>query len=191
MSGTVDLSGVVGSILRSYQAVLTEYQRMVTGDPGSLTTAARRYTEHATQVGEVGQELTQRAAGLGATWQGNAYDAFHRATGRHTGELDSLGTVLRKQSESLHGAANALTSARSYMDTLVQWFEQNARMLVQQAANAAAGAVGAFLNAARQLGESAVAAGRTSVQRLGEALSALFASPSGDMHILTQRGGVP
>lgn len=189
-SGVVDMSGAVSAILRSYQAVLVEYQRLVTGDPAALTTSARRHTEQASCLGGVRDELGNRASGLGSSWQGHAYDAFHQATGRHTTDLGSLASMLRRQSEALMSAASALTSARSTVDSVIAWFDENARMLVQQASTAAVGAAGAFIEAARQLGESAVSAAKASVRQFGAALTASFSPTAGGAHVLSQPGGV-
>jgi len=174
-SGVVDMSGVVGSMLASYRAVLVEYRRMVTGDVAALTSAAGRHADQASTVDSSRDELRGRASRLGGSWQGDAYRAFHASVARQAGALTELGAVLHAQSQSLGGAANALRAAQSTMDNLVSWFDQQARALIAQSAAAAAGAASAFTDAARQLGESAVAAARQCAQRLGETLTQLFA----------------
>ncbi|KAA2266472.1 hypothetical protein F0L68_01625 [Solihabitans fulvus] len=173
-SGVVDISGVIQSILSSYQRVLTEYQRQVTGDPGALTSAAQQHTEQAGTVGAVAGDATSRAQQLATDWHGDAYTAFRTATTQLSTDLHAVEALLRKESERLQGAANALTTAQAGAARVIEWFQQYASILVDEARTAASGAVNAFFDAATQLGESAINAARAVADQLGGSLSALF-----------------
>jgi uncharacterized protein YukE len=173
-SGVVDMSGVISQILSSYQQVLTSYQTMVTGDPDSIQAAGTKLTDQAGSLGSVSSDVTQQATTLASSWQGSAATAFHTAAGQLTTQVDGVGNSLRQEAQRLTSAASLLRAAKSQADSVVAQFQQQAQTLINESRTAAVGAVGAFVQAAQQLGESAVNAAKTLADQVGQALAALF-----------------
>ena len=173
-SGTVDLSGVVGSILRNYQNVLQNCQQVVTGDPSALTAAATSATDQANNLSCVAGTVQQQAQGLGAQWEGDAFTAFNTSTGTFATQLDAVHDTLVREAQRLTSAATALTNAKSAMDSVLSQFTSAANQLLSESSAASPAAVNAFINAAEQLGQSAVNAATTIIQQLGEALASIF-----------------
>ncbi len=173
-SGVVDMSGVITSILQSYQAVVTQYQQMVTGDPGALTTAGQTLQDKATTLASASSDLTQRANTLSSTWEGDAATAFHNAATGLCGQIDTDRATAAQEGQRLTAAAGLLQGAKSQMDGIVNQFQQYSQTLIAESRNAAAGAAGQFVQAAQQLGESAVNAAKSLVDQVGQALLALW-----------------
>ncbi|HEY4453542.1 MAG TPA: WXG100 family type VII secretion target, partial [Pseudonocardiaceae bacterium] len=173
-SGTVDLSGVVGSILRNYQNVLQNCQQVVTGDPSALTAAANSATDQANNLSCVAGTVQQQAQGLGAQWEGTAFDAFNTSTGTFSSQLDAVHDTLVQEAQKLTSAATALTNAKSAMDSVLSKFTSAANQLLSESSAASPAAVNAFINAAEQLGQSAVSAATSIIQQLGESLASIF-----------------
>ncbi|HEX5405646.1 MAG TPA: hypothetical protein VFX16_25505 [Pseudonocardiaceae bacterium] len=173
-SGVVDMSGVISSILKSYQDVVTGYQTMVTGDPDSIQATATRHEDQATGLAAASTDLGQRADTLASTWEGSAYNAYRTATGQLTGQVDSIAASIRQEAQRLTAAASLLRAGKSQMDSIVAQFQQAGRTLINESRTAAAGAVGAFVRAAQQLGNSAVSAAKTLVDQVGQTLAGLF-----------------
>jgi uncharacterized protein YukE len=176
--GVVDASGIVASILASYRNVGVEYQRRVTGDPGALTAAAQRRGGQASTVSGKSREVVDAATGLHAAWEGAAYDAYAAASGKIGTELGAVGVKLDAQAMALTGAATALRTARASVDSALAQFDQYARQLTNLARTASASAVNDFVTAARQLGESLVAAAKAAADQLGVTLAQLFSPES-------------
>ncbi|HJP77886.1 MAG TPA: WXG100 family type VII secretion target [Pseudonocardiaceae bacterium] len=173
-SGTVDLSGVVGSILRNYQNVLQNCLQVVTGDPAALTQAASSASDQANNLSCVAGTVQQQAQSLSAQWEGNAFDAFSTSTGNFATELDAVHDTLVQESQRLTGAATALTNAKSAMDSVLSQFTSAANQLLSESSAASPAAVNAFINAAEQLGQSAVRAATSIIEQLGSALAGIF-----------------
>lgn len=173
-SGVVDMSGVIGSILRSYQAVVQGYQQMVTGDPDALQTAATGHEDQASTLSSASSDLGQRANTLAGSWEGTAYNAYRTASGQLTGQIDGVGAQLRQEAQRLSAASSLLRAGKSQMDSVASQFQQAAQTLVNESRTAAASAVGAFVDAAQQLGNSAVTAAKNLADEIGQALAGLF-----------------
>jgi uncharacterized protein YukE len=173
-SGVVDMSGVVRSLLRSYQAVVQGYQQMVTGDPDALSSAATAHQDEANTLASASSDLGQRADTLAGSWEGTAYNAYRTASGQLTTQVDGVGAVLRQEAQRLSAASWLLRSGKSEMDDVAERFQQAAQTLIDESRTAAAGAVGAFVDAAQQLGNSAVSAAKTLADEIGQALAGLF-----------------
>jgi uncharacterized protein YukE len=172
--GVVDMSGVISSILRSYQDVVTQYQQMVTGDPNALNTAGSTLQDQATKLGSASSDVSQRANTLAATWEGDAATAFRTAATGLTGQLDTSHSAAAQEGQRLAAAARLLQGAKSQMDGIANQFQQYAQTLIAESRTAAAGAAGEFVQAAQRLGESAVNAGQSLVEQVGQALAALW-----------------
>jgi WXG100 family type VII secretion target len=191
-SGSVDLSGVVGSILRNYQNTLQNCQQVVTGDPAALTTAASSATGQANNLSGVAGTVRQQAQGLGAQWEGSAFDAFSGSTGNLATELDAAHDTLTQEAQRLTGAANALTTAKSAMDSVLSQFTSAANQLLSESSAASPAAVNAFISAAQQLGQSAVSAATSIIEQLGSSLASIFGlaeSSSGEGGEKGEEGG--
>jgi Proteins of 100 residues with WXG len=173
-SGVVDMSGVITSILQSYQNVVTQYQQMVTGDPGALSTAGQTLQDKATTLASASSDLTQRANTLASTWEGDAATAFRNAATGLAGQLDASRATAAQEGQRLVAAAGLLQGAKTQMDSIVSQFQQYSQTLIAESRQAAAGAVGQFVQAAQQLGESAVNAAKSLVDQVGQALAALW-----------------
>jgi uncharacterized protein YukE len=173
-SGVVDMSGVISTILKSYQDVVTGYQTMVTGDPDGISAVATKHEDQATALASASSDLGQQANMLAASWEGSAYNAYRSATGQLTGQVDGIGAALRQESQRLSAAAGLLKAGKSQMDSIVAQFQQAAQVLINESRTASAGAVGAFVRAAQQLGNSAVSAAKGVTDQVGEALGGLF-----------------
>ncbi len=173
-SGTVDLSGVVGSILRKYQGVLANCQQVVTGDPGALTNAATSASDQANNLAAVAGTVQQQAQSLGAQWEGTAFDAFSGSTGNLATELDAVRDTLVQEARRLTSAATALTNSKSAMDSVLSQFTSAANQLLAESSAASPAAVNAFINAAEQLGQSAVSAATSIIEQLGSTLASIF-----------------
>jgi WXG100 family type VII secretion target len=170
----VDASGVVSSVLSSYRQVLVEYQRRVTGDPAALNAASQRCGTQASTVTGKATEISQSAKELHADWDGDAYTAYATAAAKLAEDLNEHATKLADQAKRLATAAQFLHSARAAVDSVLAQFDQYGAQLTSQAKAADANAVGAFISAARQLGEQAVAAAKQVSGELSEALAQLF-----------------
>lgn len=173
-SGTVDLSGVVGSILRNYQNVLQNCLQVVTGDPAALTAAATSASDQASNLAGVAGAVQQQAQSLGAQWEGIAFDAFNTSTGNLATELDAVHDTLTQEAQRLTSAATALTNAKSAMDSVLSQFTSAANQLLSESSAASPAAVNAFINAAEQLGQSAVKAATSIIEQLGSTLASIF-----------------
>lgn len=178
-SGVVDMSGVVGAILSSYQDVVARYQRMVTGDPGALSSAAATLADEAGSLASVSSDLTRRANILVGAWEGDAANAFRAAVTGLAGLLDRRRATAAAEGRRLDSAARLLQGATTAMDSVVSRFQSAARTLTDESRTAAASAVGAFVQAAQQLGQSAVGAARSLVEQVGQALAALWGPAPG------------
>lgn len=173
-SGVVDASGVVSSILSNYRRLVVEYQRRVTGDPSALNASAQRCGERGATVSGQASEIGTAATALNTSWEGDAYTAFSTAAGKMSQELGELGAKLSDQSNRLRAGAQALQGARSCVDSILAQFDQYASQLTSQARTANAGAVDAFISAARRLGESAAQAAEEVANELSDELARLF-----------------
>jgi WXG100 family type VII secretion target len=172
--GVVDMSGVVSSILQSYQKVLTQYQTMVTGDPDTIDRTGTNLADQATKLNAVSSDLTQRSGTVAATWQGSASTAYQQASGKVSTQVTEAGTALTQESQRLSAAASLLRAGKSQMDSIIQQFQQASQTLISQSRTASASAVNQFIQAAQQLGNSAVNAGKTLTDQVGETLAGLF-----------------
>ncbi|HEX3648522.1 MAG TPA: WXG100 family type VII secretion target [Pseudonocardiaceae bacterium] len=172
--GVVDMSGVVGSILQSYQKVLTQYQTMVTGDPDTIEKTGTNLQDQATKLNALSSDLTQRASTVASTWQGSASTAYQQSSGQVATQVRDAGTALSQEAQRLAAAASLLRAGKSQMDSIIQQFQQAAQQLIAQSRTAAASAANQFVQAAQQLGNSAVNAGRTLTDQVGQTLAGLF-----------------
>lgn len=173
-SGVVDMSGVISSMLRTYQDVVTQYQQMVTGDPSALNTAGTSLSDQATKLGTASSDVTQRANTLATTWEGDAATAFRTAATGLTGQLDTSRGTAAQEGQRLAAAARLLQGAKSQMDGVANQFQQYAQTLIAESRTAAAGAAAQFVQAAQRLGDSAVNAGKSLVEQVGQQLAALW-----------------
>jgi WXG100 family type VII secretion target len=174
MAGAVDASGVVGSVLSGYRRVLIECRRRVTGDPGALSAASQRVSARASTVSRKAHEVGTSAKTLHADWDGAAYTAFAGAAAELGRELAETATKLDDQAKRLSTAGRLVRSAEAAVDSVIAQFDQYAAQLTAQARAVSAGSVGAFVQAARQLGEEAAAAARQVVDEFADALAELF-----------------
>jgi WXG100 family type VII secretion target len=174
MAGTVDASGVVGAVLSGYRRVLAECRRRVTGDPGALSAASQRVSAQASTVSRKAREVGASAKTLHADWDGDAYTAFATAAGELGRELTDTATKLDDQAKRLSAASRLVVSAEAAVDSVIAQFDQYAAQLTAQARAVNSASVGAFVQAARQLGEEAAAAARQVVDEFGDALAELF-----------------
>ncbi|MET9260243.1 WXG100 family type VII secretion target [Amycolatopsis sp. NPDC004079] len=173
----VDASGVVSSVLSNYRQVLVEYQRRVTGDPAALEAAANRCGTNASTITGKATEIADAATALHADWDGAAYTAYATAASDVAHALTEDGTKLADQGKRLSMAGQLLRWARSGVDSVAAQFEQYGTQLINQARSADPNAVGAFIAAARDLGEQAVAAAGQVADELSDALAELFPAP--------------
>ncbi|WP_410620082.1 WXG100 family type VII secretion target [Amycolatopsis sp. cmx-8-4] len=173
-SGVVDASGVVSSVLSGYRQVLVECQRRVTGDPGALSAASQRVATQASTVSGKAKEIDESAKTLHADWDGDAYTAFATAAQKLGGELTDAATKLDDQAKRLSTAAQLVQSAKAAVDSVLAQFDQYAQQLTAQARAVNSASVGAFIQAARQLGEQSVQAARQVVDEFSDALAELF-----------------
>ena len=173
-SGVVDASGVVSSVLSGYRQVLVECQRRVTGDPGALSAASQRVATQASTVSGKAREIDDSAKTLHADWDGDAYTAFATAAGELGKELTDAATKLDDQAKRLATASQLVQSAKAAVDSVLAQFDQYAQQLTAQARAVNSASVGAFIQAARQLGEQSVQAARQVVDEFSEALAELF-----------------
>jgi WXG100 family type VII secretion target len=173
-AGVVDASGVVSSVLSGYRQVLVECRRRVTGDPGALSAASQRVATRASTVSGKAKELDESAKALHADWDGDAYTAFATAAGELGEELTDAATKLDDQAKRLSTAAQLVQSAKAAVDSVLAQFDQYAQQLTAQARAVNSGSVGAFIQAARQLGEQSVQAARQVVDEFSDALAELF-----------------
>ena len=169
-----DISGVVASVLTRYLNVLDECAKQVTGDPGALQQQAQRQADDAAKLAAVSSDMTSCAGKSDASWQGAAQLAFKSAAGVLTKDIDDVVQQLKTESQRLSMTANAIQTTMSAMDTVRGEFLQYARVLCDEARTAAAGSEQAFLNAAQQLGDSAVKSATALRQRLADALAQLY-----------------
>ncbi len=91
-----------------------------------------------------------------------------------TGQVDKVGATLRQESQRLSEAATLLRAGKSEVDEVVARFQQAAQTLINESRTAAVGAVNAFVQAAQQLGNSAVGAAKRTTDEVGEKLAGLF-----------------
>ncbi|HEX4705994.1 MAG TPA: WXG100 family type VII secretion target [Pseudonocardiaceae bacterium] len=173
-SGVVDMSGVVSSILQTYQNAVAGYQKMITADPDALQSLSTSYTDQVTKLGAVSSDLGQQTNTLSSTWTGSAYQAFRTASGQLGGQVDAIAHVLGQEAQRLSAASSLLRAGMSQMDSVIKQFQQYSQMLIAEAKNAAASAAGAFVNAAQQLGNSSVTAAKNLVDQVGTALAGLY-----------------
>src|SRR3569833_2467159 len=173
-SGVVDASGVVSSVLSGYRQVLVECRRRVTGDPGALSAASQRVATQASTVSGKAREIDESAKTLHADWDGDAYPAFATAAGKLGEALTDAATKLDDQAKRLSTAAQLVQSAKAAVDSVLAQFDQYAQQLTAQARAVNSGSVGAFIQAARQLGEQSVQAARQVVDEFSDALAELF-----------------
>lgn len=173
-SGVVDMSGAISAILRSYQDVLAGYQQMVTGDPDAIANAGTTLQDQASVLASASSGLGQRSTALSGNWEGSAYNAFRTATGQLTGQVDGVGNTVRQEAQRLSQAAILLRTGKSEVDSVIAQFQHAAQTLINESRTAAVGAVGAFVQAAQQLGNSAVNAAKTVANEVGERLAGLF-----------------
>jgi WXG100 family type VII secretion target len=170
----VDASGLVASVLSGYRRVLLECQRLVTGDPGTIGAASQRCASQASTVSGKAREIDEAAKALHSDWDGDAYAAFVTAVDELGKELGESATKLDDQAKRLATAAQLVQSAKAAVDSLLAQFDQYSAQLTAQARAVDSSAVGAFIQAARQLGEQCVSAARQVVQEFGDALAQLF-----------------
>jgi hypothetical protein len=173
-SGVVDMSGVISAMLQSYQNVVTQYQQMVTGDPGALNTAGTTLQDKATTLASASADLNQRANTLASTWEGDAATAFRTAATGLATQLDTSRATAAQEGQRLVAAAGLLQGAKAQMDGIVNQFQQYSQTLIAESRQAAAGAASQFVQAAQQLGESAVNAAKSLADQVGQALVALW-----------------
>ncbi|MFI9386002.1 hypothetical protein [Kutzneria sp. NPDC052558] len=169
-----DLSGVITSVLSSYLTVLDQCAQQVTGDPSALQQQSQRQNDEATQLAAVSTQISSSADKSDASWQGTAQQAFKSAAGVLAKDIDDVTQQLKTEAQRLSMTASAIQTTMSAMDTVRGEFLQYAKVLVDEARNAAAGSEQAFLNAAQQLGESAVKSATALRQRLAGALTQLY-----------------
>ncbi|KDN20903.1 WXG100 family type VII secretion target [Amycolatopsis rifamycinica] len=173
-SGVVDASGVVGSVLSGYRRVLVECRRRVTGDPGALSAASQRVASRAAVVSGKAREIDESAKTLHADWDGDAYTAFATAAGELGKEVAEAAAKLGDQANRLGTAARLVQFAGAAVDSVLAQFDSYAAQLTAQARAVNSASVGAFVQAARQLGEQSVAAARQVVDEFSDALAELF-----------------
>jgi uncharacterized protein YukE len=169
-----DISGVVASVLTSYLSVLDECAKQVTGDPVALQQQAQREADEASKLAAVSSDLAGCAGKTDASWQGTAQRAFASAAGVLTKDIEDVVQQLKTEAQRLSMTANAIQTTTSAMDTVRAEFLQYAKLLCDEARTAAAGSEQAFLNAAQQLGDSAVKSATALRQRLADALTQLY-----------------
>ncbi|SFW90498.1 WXG100 family type VII secretion target [Amycolatopsis australiensis] len=173
-SGVVDASGVVSSVLSGYRRVLAECRRRVTGDPGALSAASQRVAAQASTVSREADEIGESAKNLHADWDGDACTAFAAAAGKLGEELADAAAELGDQANRLSIAARLVQSAEAAVDSVIAQFDQYAAQLTAQARAVNSASVGAFIQAARQLGEQSAEAAREVVDEFSDALAELF-----------------
>ncbi|MFE0025162.1 WXG100 family type VII secretion target [Amycolatopsis sp. NPDC059021] len=173
-SGVVDASGAVGSVLAAYRRVLVECRRRVTGDPGALTVSAQRCSARASTISGRANDIGESARALNADWEGAAYSAFASAARELGADLAAVASKLDDQAKRLSLAAQLFQSAATAVDAILAQFDQYASLLTNQSRSVSPGAVDAFVAAARDFGEQAVAAARQTADELGDALAQLF-----------------
>jgi len=169
-----DISGVITSVLSSYLNVLDQCAQQVTGDPSALQQQSQRQNDEATQLASVSTEISGCAMKSDASWQGAAQQAFASAAGVLTKDIDDVTQQLKTEAQRLSMTASAIQTTMSAMDTVRGEFLQYAKVLIDEARTAATGSEQAFLNAAQQLGESAVRSAAALRQRLADALTQLY-----------------
>jgi uncharacterized protein YukE len=169
-----DISGVVASVLTSYLSVLDECANQVTGDPVALQRQAQRQADEASKLATVSSDLAGCAGKTDASWQGAAQRAFASAAAVLTRDIEDVVQQLKTEAQRSSMTANAIQTTMSAMDTVRGEFLQYAKVLCDEARNAAAGSEQAFLNAAQQLGDSAVKSATALRQRLADALTQLY-----------------
>jgi uncharacterized protein YukE len=169
-----DISGVVASVLTRYLSVLDECANQVAGDPVALQQQAQRQADEAAKLAAVSSDMTGCAGKTDASWQGTAQRAFASAAGVLTKDIEDVVQQLKAESQRLSVTANAIRTTMSAMDTVRAEFLQYAKVLVDEARTAATGSEQAFLNAAQQLGDSAVKSATALRQRLADALTQLY-----------------
>ncbi len=169
-----DISGVITSLLSSYLNVVDQCAQQVTGDPGALQQQSQRQSDEATQLATVSTEISSCAGKTDASWQGTAQKAFATAAGVLTKDIDDVTQQLKTEAQRLSMTASAIQTTMSAMDTVRGEFLQYAKVLIDEARTAANGSEQAFLNAAQQLGESAVKSATALRQRLADALTQLY-----------------
>lgn len=170
----VDMSGVVAAVLQSYLAVVDKCGQAVTGDPAALRSQAQNHTDQAAQLASVVSEISTCVRELAPSWHGSAHTAFQNSVSGLTKDISTVEAELKTEAERLTLAAAAVSTSMSTMEGIRSQFLQYARVLIDEARTASAGSAGAFIDAARQLGESAVSAANTTKERLAAALRELF-----------------
>lgn len=175
MSGvsTVDMSGTVSSLLRQYLAVLEEYRRQVTGAPDALQAIGEQHTSQAERIASVIAELDRNATGLAGDWQGMAFRAFGSATGNARRDAEQIRSMLTSQAEVLAGAATALRTARSALDSLIAQFQKSANDYAAQCTAVPVTAVNQVITQAINFGDSTVETAKKIHQQLGQTLAQL------------------
>jgi uncharacterized protein YukE len=176
-SGVIDMSGVVSSILNTYAQALQTYEQQVTGDPEALAGAAEQQQDEAKSLGEVGSSLDQQAGGLKSSWTGNAADAFAAAEGALTQQLQQAAQQLTQEAQRLSSASTALEEAKSQVDNVVAQFQQKSQTLINEAHQCPLNGVQAYVQAANELGQSAIEAAKKAAEELAEQLAQLFGLP--------------
>ncbi|HEY3503327.1 MAG TPA: hypothetical protein VGN37_11165 [Actinocatenispora sp.] len=167
----VDLSGVLDTLRDRYAAVLSAHRRAATGDPAALRGAGRTHRGQAERIDRAATDLADGT--LADDWSGPAATAYRRRAGTLGVDLTGCATTLRRQSDVLSGAADALESAAAGIDDLRSGFDRQFAELSAAARAVPVEQVAAVLASARSVGDAYVAAAGTVTTALGRALTTL------------------
>lgn len=170
MQGAVDMSGAVSAILQRYRAVLLTYQQQVTGEPGTLRSAAQSLRTDGDQLAASADTVQNGADSLASDWTGTAYQAYDTSARKLADDIRAAATSVRSRADELDSQAAALESARANLEAIIAWFDNAAQQQIAAAANASPAAVGLFQQAADQLGRQAVALAKQVADLLGKEL---------------------
>lgn len=172
MTAAVDMSQAVYQKLQSYQAKLSDYRTKVTGDPGALQSAAQKLQGDAQELTTSATTIQNGAETLNTNWTGTAYNGYKGSATQLTQTLQAASSAATSRSTTLNNQAQALTTARQIVDSVIATFTNQGNQLLVEAAQAPPGSGGQLLAMADQIGSTAVSQAQQAANQLGQALVA-------------------
>ncbi|HWM05734.1 MAG TPA: transglycosylase SLT domain-containing protein [Actinophytocola sp.] len=97
------------------EAVATAAAKVADADSATITTAATRLTEAATNAGTHGRAVASGVTGLDTAWEGTSADAFVAYLGRFAKAGTDISTAMTEAAGALDDVAGAIDDAKTYV----------------------------------------------------------------------------
>jgi uncharacterized protein YukE len=112
MSAVGDLAGYAGGELVAAEADKVEH-----ANPGEISAAATRLSTAATNAGTDGTAVSNAVKGLDSAWEGGSADQFVAYMDRFAKAGTDVGTSMTQAAQALTTVADAITDAKTYLET--------------------------------------------------------------------------